>query len=421
MLNYILVGYMWLFIHRPFEFWPKLGDLHVERVYMLFAILAWAVSGRVRWPCNTLHLAYLAFGASVALSWVVSPWSSFPFAQDTVSDYGKVLVFYFLLVTTIWTEHDLKVILLGFLFSMTLYIGHSLFEYRAGRHKYAMSTYRMIGVDIALGDPNSFSASILYSLPFLSPAWVILRTHRSLGFLVLAGYLCLALVSIILTGSRGSFLGLIVLSLLMALHSCYRLRAIVFLLALATPCWLAFPAELKDRFRTIVDKSAGPMSAQVSAEGRGEGFWLGLKLMQRHPAAGVGPGAWRPATGRSIDSHNLYGQVLGELGIPGTASFLVVLLLLRRNIRIVKRAYKEAAWPRDFLYALADATGISLVLLLFLGLASHNLFRHNWLWYGAFMIAARQCIELRQARAGTLLQQHKDPWEIGAAWISTPC
>src|SRR4051812_44142582 len=101
---------------------------------------------------------------------------------------------------------------------MTLYMGHSLFEYRAGRHKYAMSTYRMIGVDIALGDPNSFSASVLYSLPFLSPAWVILRAHRCLGFLVQAGYLGLALVSIILTGSRGSFLGMILLSLLLALH-----------------------------------------------------------------------------------------------------------------------------------------------------------------------------------------------------------
>ena len=40
---YILLGYMFLFIHRPFEIWPALGEYHVERVYILAAALVWLI------------------------------------------------------------------------------------------------------------------------------------------------------------------------------------------------------------------------------------------------------------------------------------------------------------------------------------------------------------------------------------------
>ena len=32
-MMYLLGGYIWLFIQRPFEYWTMLGDLHVELVY----------------------------------------------------------------------------------------------------------------------------------------------------------------------------------------------------------------------------------------------------------------------------------------------------------------------------------------------------------------------------------------------------
>ena len=72
---WLLIGYMFLFIHRPFEVWPVLGDLHVERIYMVGALLALAVYGGKKWIPNGLHFAFLAFAAAVVLCWVVSPWA----------------------------------------------------------------------------------------------------------------------------------------------------------------------------------------------------------------------------------------------------------------------------------------------------------------------------------------------------------
>src|SRR6476660_3937912 len=74
-MHWLLIGYMFLFIHRPFELWPALGDLHVERVYILGVMAAWAIWPGKRWVPNLQHLAYLAFATAVAFCWAMSPWA----------------------------------------------------------------------------------------------------------------------------------------------------------------------------------------------------------------------------------------------------------------------------------------------------------------------------------------------------------
>src|SRR5215210_7614808 len=83
-MRWLLIGYMFLFIDRPFEVWPWLGDLHVERVYMLFTMGVWAVYPNKRFLPNSQHAAYFAFGAAVLFAWAVSPWSAY--GQPVVED-----------------------------------------------------------------------------------------------------------------------------------------------------------------------------------------------------------------------------------------------------------------------------------------------------------------------------------------------
>ena len=98
-MRWLLIGYMFLFIDRPFEVWPWLGDLHVERVYMLFTLAVWAVYPDKRWLPNPQHAAYAALRRSrCSPCWVMSPWADQ--GQPVVEDWFKIVVFYFLLVTT---------------------------------------------------------------------------------------------------------------------------------------------------------------------------------------------------------------------------------------------------------------------------------------------------------------------------------
>jgi hypothetical protein len=95
----------------------------------------------------------------------------------------------------------------------------------------------------------------------------------------------------------------------------------------------------------------------------------------------------------------LYGQLLGEMGCVGAAAFAAILLGTWwniRRIRLITRSHPE--WGTDFAFELSRGIGLAILLLLFEGNLGHNLFRHNWLWFGAFLIVARHCVELRHAR-----------------------
>ena len=75
---WMLGGYMWLFVHRPFEVWPWLGDFQIERIYMLLMIAFWAVQPNKGWLPNRLHAALVAFTLVLTMAWVASPFMYSP-------------------------------------------------------------------------------------------------------------------------------------------------------------------------------------------------------------------------------------------------------------------------------------------------------------------------------------------------------
>jgi O-antigen ligase len=396
---YLIIGYMWLFIHRPFEVWPFLGTLRLEFVYMLITLTAWLLTAQKRLIGNPLQVAHGAFAAAVLLCWIASPWMMHERAQLAVENYFKLLVFYVILVTSIRDERELKIILIGFLAAMGLFMAHSFREYLCGRHVYRMGVARLVGVGESLSDPNSYAASILCALPLAKPCRA-LSEPRWLKKALL-GYLGLSILSIVLTGSRTAFVGLGILTFILALRSENRFRNLVVLIIIAGLCWSSLLSDdLKNRFYTLIDPSVGPANAQESAEGRTLGWNNGFALLSRFPLTGCGPGAWIPATGINLESHVLYAQVLGETGLLGTAAFAAVLACLGWNVRAIKSFYRGHPAPRrDMFYELADGVGLGILMLLFLGLGGHNLYRFNWLWYGALLIVARWLIERRSFRA----------------------
>src|SRR5439155_19224962 len=124
-----------------------------------------------------------------------------------------------------------------------------------------------------------------------------------------AAYVTLSTVCIGLTGSRGSFMGLVAWTGVMVLRSKYRWRLGVLMLLLSPALFALLPDSLQNRFTTIIDPSVVPANAQQSAQGRWEGFTKGLDTYGKFPLTGVGPGAWKPGTRSTHESHNLYAQV----------------------------------------------------------------------------------------------------------------
>jgi O-antigen ligase len=397
-MHWLLIGYMFLFIDRPFEVWPWLGDLHVERIYMLLTLGAWCVYPNKKFVPSPLHAAFAAFAAAVVVTWATSPWAAE--TQDRIEDWFKILVFYVLLVTTVHDERGLRRMAVGFVAVMGLYLLHSFREFLGGRYTYRMGIVRMIGVDGTLGDPNSFGASIVVALPFAVSLW---RTGLGgkAAKAALAGYVGLSILCVLLTGSRSSFLGLLVYAGWLILRSRKRWVWLAAFALAAPAAFVALPGSLQERFETIVNSDVGPESAKESGEGRIVGFFTGLELFGQYPLTGIGPGAWRPATKSKVESHNLYGQILGETGLLGTVAFVVVLLAFLVTLRRVKST-RDSESASDLVYQVPAAVGAGVLLMLFLGNFGHNLFRFNWLWYGGFLAVAADCARKRPAESDEL-------------------
>ena len=81
---WLLGGYMWLFVHRPFEVWPVLGALQIERVYMLVMLVVWLVSPGKGWVPNRIHCAMAFFTLLLTASWLLSPYMDQPLCTDAI-------------------------------------------------------------------------------------------------------------------------------------------------------------------------------------------------------------------------------------------------------------------------------------------------------------------------------------------------
>lgn len=158
--------------------------------------------------------------------------------------------------------------------------------------------------------------------------------------------------------------------------------------------WLVMPEENKGRFRTIWKPEEGPANAQVSAQGRVEGFKAGMEMFRRYPMTGVGIGNYRTyrvqyLDGVPLEPHNFVGQLLGETGLIGGITFLLfvgAILGNCRNITVIGKNHSDVIIL--FFMDMAKACFHSLILLIFLGMFGHTLYRFQWLWIGAFALLA---------------------------------
>ncbi len=374
---WLLVGYMWLFIHRPFEVWPWIGAYHVERVFMLFVLTCWAFAARKTWTSCRSNVPVFLLAGTFLLAVGISPYATFQYVET----WFKLLVFYILLITSVRTEKDLKTLVIAYVCVIGLYELHSLREFLCGRYVYRMGTARMVGVDVAQGDPNYFGASVVYALPFLYPVWTF--AERGWHKIAVVGGFTLGVTCVLLTGSRSSFAGLLLIVLAGVLASKYRWRMLVPAIIAVPIIWANLRGDLQDRYMTMIDPSRGTAGAQGSAEGRTASFWYGMNSFAENPLLGAGIGSYRAKTG--IATHNVYNQAMGEMGVFGLA---VLVGFAWAYFATLLEARRLRGDPHDldelFLYRVCLAAAGSCLLLFLLGWGGHNLMRYNWLWFGAF-------------------------------------
>ena len=161
-MTWLLIGYMWLFVYRPFEIWPVLATYRVERVYMIVTILYWLASRPSLPRRNRLHWCFAAFVLAMLASWFTSPYREA--GEGTVEYYLRYVVFYVMLVTSVRDQQNLKRIVVGYIAVMAMWMMHSLREYYCGNQVWAQYLSRLVPVGHTY-DFNDFAGLIVCSLP----------------------------------------------------------------------------------------------------------------------------------------------------------------------------------------------------------------------------------------------------------------
>jgi len=397
--------YMALFIIRPWEqLFPSLGAFYPERVYALCMITAVFFSGEKHFKMTWQSVTILIFFGSIAFTGLFAYNSALTW--EILYENFSLAIFYIIILLVVRTQYDLVFIVLSYIAIMCVYLGKSQWEFFVnGQHRYDMGVVRMVGIDNTFGGPNSLAMSIVVSLPFALFLWKyrayiysswppVWQTRFRYGLIL---YGVLAVSSIVLTNSRSGLVGfLFYIAILMFSGKGIgtKIKYIVMCVVILSLVWVIVPEENKGRFRTIWAPEEGPSNAQESAEGRIEGFKTGMEMFRRFPITGVGAGNFVSYRAQNLDglplqAHNLEGQLLGEMGLIGGTSFLLMLGATLGNCRNITRMSLNQKNTSVLLLAdLARACSVSLILLFFLGTFGHNLYRYNWLWLAAFSALA---------------------------------
>ena len=201
-----------------------------------------------------------------------------------------------------------------------------------------------------LGDGNDFSLSVCVLFPLC--IWLLLRSESKTKKAMYVVALCVLLLAIIGTQSRGATLALVGLFGFLWWRGRRKVLGIALISIVAVGAVAFAPPEYFQRMETITN-----FQQEGSAMGRIMAWKSGIRMAKKYPATGVGSGHFAVALGTEfrppefgdenlpwLTAHSMYFLVIGELGLPGIICFLAILI---GNYRRLRRLWERARQGSD--------------------------------------------------------------------------
>lgn len=196
---------------------------------------------------------------------------------------------------------------------------------------------RLAGAPADVINPNELGFVIATAIPFLHYLLWPIGWKSKLLYVVLMPALLYALI---LTMSRGGFIALLVVAFLVFKESRHKFGLIVMAAVLVVGALSVMTPIQKDRYLSLVDSDT---AGGASVEGRWRGMIGEFKLGLTRPVVGHGLGTTEEAKfhkrGSTQASHNLYAELIIELGLIGFVIFLRFLYQIARKLSAVRSQF----------------------------------------------------------------------------------
>jgi probable O-glycosylation ligase (exosortase A-associated) len=348
--------------YRPQDFIESLGAFRLPffttiGVFLLFVIhIIRDPKHLVVWPRQATTLTVLlAFMAISVLTSINNYWA-FEFFRGIL----LTVMLFLLTVNIVETPAQIRKLLGVLLVAHLFFCVKGTIQYFAGNR---FGTTGMVGGGF-LGDENDFALALTVIFPF---AYFALDTARGAAKKIFWGGISLFfLTTIVLTMSRGGFLGIAGTLIVCWLRSRRKLASAVGLALLVGTVALLAPPEYFEEVRSV------RLTNEGTAHKRREYWMAGLRMFAEKPLIGVGPGNSKLYMAQYVDLPHAYQQwgramhgtiplLLAEMGTVGLILYVTLFFQSASDLRKAVRVRSRGTEEGDFLYYLERATGTSMI------------------------------------------------------------
>lgn len=386
---WLVIAYMILVYCKLSSYYPVFATMKSELVFALLIILKLLISGELRniflLSTNKVNQYLFFFILSIFLSFAVS-WNHQHSWDVRVYHFIKVLILYVMLLGGVSDKKDLRIFIIGFMIMFAYLAYEPTYYFISGSggsvQMYGTNYISEIGL---LSGHVALANNMNQMIPIALFAFLGLK-QKLLKWAALA-CLIIFVLALIGSGSRGGAAGFAFLGLTVIYFSKNRMKAIIL---------VGIPLS-------ILLITSGRMSSTISRIdtdsfwGRLIGLTHGIGMLQRGNILGVGPGCYQIARkqyfGWGMQSHNIYGQVIGDLGIPGSIAWGLFVYNIFNNLTYVRQKLAAEENQENFLYSLALGVQISLLVRLFISFASHGLYYFYWYIMAFISILIRKIVD----------------------------
>ena len=251
-------------------------------------------------------------------------WSVYPqHTQESTIELLKLVAIYFTMINVVTTPRRLVIVCVVLVLASIVPSIGAINWYRAGERLVEGFRTRWMGI---YADPNYLAMDVGMAVP-LAVAFITRRTWSKVFRILCAIAAVLAVIAIVLSHSRGGFLGLCTAMGVWSFREKQRLRAIFLGIAFVLGLVVFAPATYWQRNETIRQ-----FHGEASAEGRIHAWVTASRISAQNPLLGVGAGgfiyAWPlysppDALEAPRVTHNVFLEIVAELGFAGLFLFLI--------------------------------------------------------------------------------------------------
>jgi hypothetical protein len=373
---------------RPYELFPALSGLTGLAFYISIATLVFFIPSQLAAEGNLTarppEMNYLLLLTLLGLA--TMPIARSPgFAWETFNDvFIKIVLMFIVMINVLRTERRLKGLMwlsvgVGLMLSID-----ALKRYASG--EFTVEEYRVsVQFGGMFGNPNELATHFVMFIPI---AVVLgLATKNFAARIFYWGSALLMVGGVVVTFSRGAFLGLIVSTVLLGWKlgrkNRFQIMAIMAVFGLA---FIALaPGNYGLRILSIFVPGLDPVgSSNQRSELLKQSIWVTL----RNPW-GVGMGNFSIGSSHNLVTHNAYTQVSSELGIVGLVLYVLFIVSPLKRLGAIER---ELFDNEEFNWMYYLAIGIQASIVAYMVASFFGAFAYNWFVYYpvAYAIALRR-------------------------------